>query len=198
MPLRLVPPVPLPTRPTELSAAELNRAGAGDPAAMRAFVGCYERRVFTVCARLLGDRSAAEDAAQETFLKALGALSRFDPHGAAQPSTWLLTIATHHCLDELRKRRRRPAFDHNEVQFARAVADSDTAVIVNQAASAQAVELALHRLSDEHRAVVVLRILAEASVEETASILGVETGTVKSRLARAKAALKAAMQGASS
>lgn len=162
---------------------------------MRAFVHCYERRVFSLCARVLGDVHSAEDAAQETFLKALAALPRFDADGAARCSTWLLTIAMHHCLDELRRRKRRPVVDDDSA-LALLIADVDTAQATSDRGARLAAERALQGLSDEQRAVVVLRVLADESVEDTAAILGIATGTVKSRLARAKEALKAVFSGA--
>jgi RNA polymerase sigma-70 factor (ECF subfamily) len=192
-PLRLVPS-PTVARDGELPTDVLRRAGSGDAAALRAFVQCYERRVYSLCVRIVLDVHAAEDAAQETFLKAFGALPRFDVHGPARCSTWLLTIATHHCLDELRRRKRRPIVD--ELALAQLVADVDTAQSANDRAARRVAEQALAQLSDEHRAVVVLRVLADESVDDTAAILGVAAGTVKSRLARAKEALKDILQGA--
>ncbi len=173
----------------------LRRAGAGNEAAVRAFVHCYERRVYSLCARVLGDVHSAEDAAQETFLKALSALPRFDVEGTARCSTWLLTIATHHCLDELRRRKRRPVLD-DDAALAFLSAEVDTAQATSDRGARLAAERALQTLSDEHRAVVVLRVLADESVEDTAAILGIATGTVKSRLSRAKEALKAVFSGA--
>lgn len=177
----------------ELDAGLLRRAGDGEREACRAFVVCYERRVFTLCARLLGDHSAAEDAAQETFFKALRALPRFDAALATRPSTWLLTIATHHCLDELRKRKRRPTLVGSDV-VNRAVSDHDSAASSDASAGQKRVEGALAGLSDDHRAVFVWRILAERSVEETATALGIDHGTVKSRLSRARDALRAQLE----
>ena len=93
----------------------LARASNGEREACRDFVACYERRVFTLCARLLSDHGAAEDAAQETFFKALRALPRFDAAQTTRPSTWLLTIAIiarslsgGSSLSAASKRQRRP------------------------------------------------------------------------------------------
>ena len=204
MALRIVPdPVAetsptWPTSPTspgrELEPAVLARASNGEREACRDFVACYERRVFTLCARLLSDHGAAEDAAQETFFKALRALPRFDAAQTTRPSTWLLTIATHQCFDELRKRRRRPTLLGGDV-VDRAVGDHDSAASNDARAATQRVQHALAGLSDDHRAVFVWRILAERSVEETAAALGIDPGTVKSRLSRARDVLRAQLGG---
>ncbi|MCC7110705.1 MAG: sigma-70 family RNA polymerase sigma factor, partial [Deltaproteobacteria bacterium] len=109
MALRLVREEQARPQARELDAAALAAAGRGEEAAGRAFLACYQDRVFTLALRLLaGDRAAAEDCAQEAFLRAFRALPAFDPRGPARASTWLLTIATRVCLDESRRRRRRP------------------------------------------------------------------------------------------
>ncbi|HEY1100365.1 MAG TPA: RNA polymerase sigma factor [Myxococcota bacterium] len=200
MPLHLLKAEPPPMTTTssstparELDVEQLRAAGAGNAVACRAFVGCYERRVFTLCLRLLGDRGAAEDAAQETFLKALRALSRFEAGQQARPSTWLLTIATNHCLDELRKRRRRPALVGGVVldRALAVVADERLASLgVDERLGEQEVMRALSTLTDDQRATFVLRVFAERSVEEAAAALAVDEGTIKSRLSRARTALR--------
>jgi len=191
MALRLVPAPAAPpaARAGEVDVDVVEAAGRGDDGAARIFVGCYERRVFTLCLRILGDVRAAEDAAQESFFKAFAALSRFDTARAPKVSTWLLTIATRHCLDELRKRKRRAPVDG-------VAEDADTVVSALRtddgatlSSTRRRLEQALLTLPDEQRAVFALRVLLEQSVEDTAAALDVDTGTVKSRLSRARAAL---------
>ena len=80
------------------------RAGAGDPRALEAFVEAGYDQVWRLCATIVGDQSA-DDLAQETFVRAVGALPQF--RGESSARTWLLAIARHVCLDELRARGRR-------------------------------------------------------------------------------------------
>lgn len=193
MPLRLVRAATPPAPGRELDAATLAAAGRGEEAACRAFLACYQDRVFTLALRLLaGDRAAAEDCAQEAFLRAFTALSAFDPRGPARASTWLLTIATRVCLDESRRRRRRPVEIQAHAGAAHA-APQDSHESAQANALGARVQHALAALPAEQREVFVLRVLCEHSEAETAAALGVETGTVKSRLSRARASLRDAL-----
>jgi RNA polymerase sigma-70 factor (ECF subfamily) len=180
--------------PDELPAALLAAVADGDDGACRRFVSCYERRVFTLCVRMLGDVHAAEDAAQETFWRAMRAAAGFDPHGPARLSTWVLTIATRQCLDELRRRRRHPDRPSDE-DVAELVSPLRPDALLDAAAEEARVMRALDVLDADQRAVVVLRVLLERSVDETAQSLAIEAGTVKSRLSRAKARMAKAFSG---
>src|SRR5438552_18316024 len=102
-----------PARPGSrgLDDVTLARAQRGDAAACRALVLQYERPVFALLGRMLapsGRTAMVEDLAQETFLRAFRALSAFDRGGRARLSTWILTIATRLCIDELRKQTTEP------------------------------------------------------------------------------------------
>ena len=81
----------------------LLRAQKGDAEAFSQIVEAYQRQVFNLCYRMLGDPYEAEDAAQEAFLRAFKAMKRYDPD--RKFSTWLLTIASRYCIDQIRKRR---------------------------------------------------------------------------------------------
>src|SRR5262245_54297964 len=91
----------------ELDEVTLRHAAAGDDAASRELVECYQARVFALVSRMLASRGRAtiEDIAQDTFLDVFRMLARFDIAGPAQLSTWILTIAARRSIDELRKRR---------------------------------------------------------------------------------------------
>jgi len=81
----------------------LNKAQSGDAQAFTCLLEAYQRPVFNLCYRMLGNAQDAEDAAQETFLRAYQSLKRYDK---SRPfSTWLLSIAAHYCIDQIRKRR---------------------------------------------------------------------------------------------
>lgn len=173
----------------ELDQATLSRAQRGEQSAQAEFIARYQRRVFALLSRMLVNRGhLVEDLAQETFLRALSALKRFEVNGPSRLSTWLLTIATRLALDELR-RRGEPA---NEAELLRLVDprsnDPLNAVLVRN------VERAARGLSPDHRAIVLLREAHGFSYEELAEVLELDVGTVKSRLSRARDALRAALE----
>jgi RNA polymerase sigma-70 factor (ECF subfamily) len=173
----------------EIDGEILSRAQRGDDDACRAIVECYQGRIFAVVGRTLGIARAArlEDVCQECFLKVFGALRRFDPEGPAKLSTWILTIATRLCLDELRSRQR---FLHDELSDDLA-APALTEPVALERALRRRIERALASLPPELRATFALRVTAELSVADTARALGVDEGTVKSRLSRARERLRA-------
>jgi RNA polymerase sigma-70 factor, ECF subfamily len=177
--------------PAELDELTLKRAQRGEPAACTALVRRYERAVFAVVSRLLtpsGRRAAVEDVAQETFLRVFRALPGFEPAGGAKLSSWILTIATRVALNEL---RRRPATGESLEDVA--VAAAGAAPSAELRSLGRAIERAVGKLAPEYRAAWVLREFHELSYEELARALDIDVGTVKSRLSRARAALKAAL-----
>ena len=168
-----------------LDELTLRRAQRGDERAWRDLIARYERPVHALIWRLFAGRARhrVEDLAQETFVRVLRALPRFDPKGPASLSTWILTIATRLTLNELR----RP--DHAELVHeppARERTDASADRVRLGAAIADAVAA----LPDAQRAVLVLREYHELDYAEIASVLEIDVGTVKSRLARARAALR--------
>ena len=171
---------------TELDEPTLLRAMRGDAAAARALVELYQGRVFALVSRMLAGRGRAtiEDAAQDTFLHVFRRLGAFDAHGAARLSTWILTIAARRAIDELR--RRRPAL---LPELDRA-GDGRTDERAIRRELAQAIEAALHELSPELRAAFLLREYHGLEYAEIAGALDIDLGTVKSRLSRARAALR--------
>jgi RNA polymerase sigma-70 factor (ECF subfamily) len=171
----------------ELDDVTLARAQRGEEAACRALVERYQRPLFALLGRLVG-RERAGDLAQETFLRVFRALPRFDRGGAARLSSWILTIATRLSLDELR-RRPPPEAALDETLAAPSRADETAERRALGAALARAVA----SLSAEQRAVILLREVHELEYEEIARALDVDLGTVKSRLSRARAALRAAL-----
>lgn len=178
----------------ELDELTLVRAQRGDDAACRAFVARYERAVFGLIGRLLGPRARRdmiEDLAQDTFLRAFVALPRFDRAGAAKLSTWLLTIATRRALDELRKAA--PPLVPLDEALALGGPAPRADQTIDDRRRALCVARAVEGLSPEHRAVVVLREAHDFDYPEIASALGLDVGTVKSRLSRARAALREAL-----
>ena len=171
------------------------RARDGDQTAFEALVTENERRIYHLCHRLTGNPEDAADLTQEAFLNAWRGLSGFQ--GGSSFSTWLYRLASNACLDFLRREKRRRVLSMTvplEDEEGRQADLPDQGPTPEEALEASERCLALHaglqRLSEEHRRVLVMRELQGLSYREIASALGVEEGTVKSRLARARGALR--------
>jgi RNA polymerase sigma-70 factor (ECF subfamily) len=168
----------------ELDLETLARARAGDP---RAFRRLYEHHVDALHAfllRMLRESAWAEDALQETFMRVLRGLSSFSPEGPARLSTWIFTIGRRVALDELARRRVRSAEPPPSPEDASRTRP-DLRVDL---------EAAVARLPLPQRTVFVLYEGCRFRYEEIAVIEGIDVGTVKSRLHRARAALQAAFR----
>ena len=177
-----------PAQAVEIDEITLARAKRGEERARRALVEAYQRRVHALLYRMLGGRGdVAADLAQETFVRVFGALGRFAPDGAARLSTWILTIATRLALNEL---RRRPAEPIVEVEIGGGARPDRE---LERRALAAAVQRGIADLKPVHRAVLILREYHELEYEEIAAALELDVGTVKSRLSRARAALREAL-----
>ena len=177
-------------RAAELDGATLRRAQAGDRAATQALVERYQGPVFALIGRLVGAGRAAqvEDLAQDTFLAVFRTLSGFDPRGPARLSTWILAIATRRAIDELRRPWLVGGDDAARVASPRRGDDG-----ARRAEIAAAVERAVGALAPDYRATFLLHEYHGLGYGEIAVALGVDLGTVKSRMSRARAALRAAL-----
>jgi RNA polymerase sigma-70 factor, ECF subfamily len=181
----------------ELDEVTLTRARRGDRKARGALVACYQRPVYALAFRMMVQKgaAAADDLAQESMLKVLEALPRFDPKGAAKLSTWILTIATRTCIDALRRSKKVVALhaDGAGEDLREAPPADDPEEAFRERELRVRVEAAMAALSEEQRAILILRAYHDLDYPEIASALALEIGTVKSRLARARQALKDAM-----
>lgn len=169
---------------------------AGNRAAMQRFVQTHESDVFHLALGILGNRQDAEDAMQDTFIKAINAVGRF--RGASALSTWLYRITVNTCREQLRKRRWKV--------FSLESQSAERAELVDESAGADPLsrtegreinfELmrALEHLSTAERQVFALRKFQELSVAETATVLGIAEGSVKSLLFRALRKLRIALE----
>ena len=171
---------------TRADEADVARARAGDTAAFAALVRRHQDRVFGFILRMLDARDEAMELTQDVFVKAWQALPGWRPE--ARFSTWLLQIARNAALDQLRRRR--------VVQFAPLddgmdVADTAPGPEARYASRQRQalLENALQQIAAEHREILLLREIEDLSYGELAAVLGIAEGTVKSRLARARAAL---------
>ncbi len=168
---------------------------AGDQESFAELVETYQRPVYNLTYRMLGDPGEAEDAAQEAFLRAYQHLDRYD---AARPfKTWLLSIASNFCIDRLRKRRltwlsiEEPLPPHPALNSPEA-GPEDAALMNERHAAVQAM---LSELAPEYRAAVVLRYWYDMSYQEIADMLDTTESAIKSRLFRARQALADQLQG---
>jgi len=161
------------------------RARRGDDEAFSRLVEAYQRPVFSVCYRMLGDAAEAEDAAQETFIRAYTRIESYDP--SRKFSSWLLAIASHYCIDLLR-RRRFGLVSWDDLPPWRWLPDLDPQpeeVALRHEAQRQVQEL-LNKLPPDYKAAVILRYWHELSYEEIAEALGSTLPAIKSRLFRAR------------
>ena len=166
------------------------RAQRGDTAAYEEIVQRYQQVAFRTAYVITGSAADAEDAAQEGFVKAYRALDRFRP--GAEPRPWLLRIVANEARNRVRSSQRRHGL---ELRVAGGFRPGDAAPSPEAAAVASEDRSRLlgfvNALSDEDRQVIASRYFLELSGEETAAALGIPEGTVKSRLSRALARLRA-------
>ena len=178
----------------ELDWVELARDG--DQAAFGRLVLAHQTPVYNLAYRMLGNAGEAEEAAQEAFLRAYTHLDRYDPGRSFR--TWLLSIASHYCIDRLRRRRFTwmPLEDElaspERVRFASKGRNPETAMMQRER-EAQIQHL-LGKLSPTDRAAVTLCYWYDYSYEEIAETLNLTESAVKSRLYRARRALATMMQ----
>jgi len=171
------------------------QAANGDREAFEELVVRYAPKVFGLCFSLLGNHADAEDASQEAFLKAFRAIGTY--RDQASFSTWLYRITSNACIDLARQRARRPwismdaEIEEEDGGIAFQIADDAPLQDESVAAkwSADKVREAIGTLSEGFRTVLLLRDIEGLSYQEVAAVLGIREGTVKSRLARARAAL---------
>lgn len=166
-------------------------AAKGDADAFALLVRRYENKVYSLALRICSHPEDAADAAQEAFVSAWRGLASF--RGEAGFSTWLYRLAVNAAVDCTRRNRNRRSqasldgADWGPEPVDRSPGPQERA---EGAELRAAVAEGLRRLSDDHRQILVLRELRQLSYEEIASVLGLDLGTVKSRISRARAALR--------
>jgi RNA polymerase sigma factor (sigma-70 family) len=179
-------------RPAEDSEL-IARARRGDAAAYEEIVQRYQQVAFRTAYVITGSAADAEDAAQEGFVKAYRALDRF--RAGAEPRPWLLRIVANEARNRLRSSGRRLRLELRLIEGFRPgdAAPSPEAVAVASDERKRLLAM-VNALSDEDRLVIASRYFLQLSGAETAAALGVPEGTVKSRLSRALARLRAKVE----
>ncbi len=170
-------------------------ARGGDRASLDQLLRRHYDRIFAVCRRITGNETDAADAAQEAMIAIVRSLAKFD--GRSSFSTWVYRVATNASLDELRRRKRRPLStsarrddstgEAGSVENERA--DPESGVRLDSIGDRILLDAALAALAEDFRVPVVLRDVGGLDYAEIAEVLDVPVGTVKSRIARGRAAL---------
>jgi RNA polymerase sigma-70 factor (ECF subfamily) len=160
----------------------INAARAGDRRALDALLRRHHERIWTLCRRLAGNHADAQDATQEALIALARGLAGFD--GRAAFTTWSYRVATNACLDELRRRARRPVPSPTDE-----ITVVDPSPLPDSVGDRLDIDAALAHLPDEFRIAVVLRDLCDLEYAEIASLLDLPPGTVRSRIARGRAQL---------
>jgi RNA polymerase sigma-70 factor (ECF subfamily) len=161
-------------------------AAGGDRRALELLLDRHADRVHAICRRVTGHPEDALDATQEALIAIARGIGRFD--GRSAFTTWMYRVATNAALDEVRRRGRRPRPSDDLPEPA-----ASGSGIEEQVGARLDVDAALARVPEEFRAAVVLRDLCDLDYAEIAAVLDIPPGTVRSRIARGRAALAAAL-----
>lgn len=188
----------MPLGPGAEDATLRTRVIAGDPAAFESLVRLYGPRMLTVARRILGNDDDAADAVQEAFLSAFRSLGRFESQSSL--GTWLHRIAVNAALMRLRTRRRRPERSIDELlptfkedghrNVEREAWTDCPEVLLARRETASLIRAKIDELPCDYRTVLILRDIEGLDTEDTATYLGLQVGAVKTRLHRARMALR--------
>lgn len=180
----------------EQEATIIKQVLEGDVNAFEGLVKEYEKNVYNLALRMTGDPEDAADMAQDAFIKAYSSLSSF--RGDSKFSVWLFRIVSNLCLDFLRSRKRRPTVslsvendEGEDMEFEIADESQSPETLLEQKLTRAAVRRGLDSLPPEQRQILLLREIQGLSYEEIAQVLELESGTVKSRIFRARKRLSA-------
>lgn len=181
--------------PRTEESALVKLAKQGNQDAFEALMTSYQKPIYNLCFRMCRNTEDAEELTQTSFLKAWSSLPRFQEDSTF--FTWLYRLATNTCIDFLRQERRRNtilqsvSLEHDD-QFTAQI--PDVRYLPEEEALKsdlrQSLLRAMDELSEEHRSILLQRELDGLSYQEIADLLGLELGTVKSRIARARLALR--------
>lgn len=177
----------------------VQRCKRGETGAFDELVRLYEKKVYNLAFRLSGNRDDACDLAQEAFVRVFNAIKDFRSQSSF--STWLYRVVTNVCLDQLRSRARHPVTSLDEPlttekgQLPRQVTDDalDPEEELERLELKAAVQKGINSLKEEYRIIIILRDIQDLAYEDIAEVLNLSLGTVKSRLNRARLALRSVL-----
>lgn len=187
---------------TEVDRALLRRLRDRDERAFRELVEAHRDRVFNISYRMLGNREEAQDVAQEVFITVFKTIETFREE--AKFSTWLYRVTVNHCKNRIKYLSRRHDRDRDQLDDDVQATNGAIATPVRAAQPDRALEgmqnevlleAAIKTLDEDQRTVIILRDVEELSIEDICDITGLADGTVKSRLHRARLALRKKLQG---
>jgi RNA polymerase sigma-70 factor (ECF subfamily) len=190
---------------SELEQTLLKRLRDRDERAFRQLVGEHRDRVYNITYRMLGNKAEAEDVAQEVFITVFKTIDTFREE--SKFSTWLYRVAVNHCKNRIKYLARRHDRDRDELDETTQGSSTGNGAIGSAAprspdaalAGVQMEEVlreAINSLDAEQKMVVILRDIEDLSIEEICAITDMPDGTVKSRLHRARLALRKRLQRA--
>lgn len=167
----------------------LAKCRAGDPQAIETLVNEHQARLFRLCLSILDDAADAQDATQESFIAALKALNTY--RGDSAFHTWLFAIAINTSRAQLRQRKRRGNLKTNleEMTLTQSQDKQTPERRMIETQHTEAIWQAINGLDEKHRMPIILRYYHELSTQEIAEVLGINVGTVHSRLSNARTRL---------
>lgn len=169
----------------------IERAASGDGAAVRDIVEAFQQRAMSLALRMLKDRSSAEDAVQESFIRMYRSLSNF--RYDSQFSTWFYRIVYTTCLNVLRAQRRMPLMDPLDEETAPVWIEPEVFDHLDRSLIESVLMEEFANMSPTYAAVMDLFYVKECSYEEIVRVTGMPLGTVKTRLNRGRAVLRDAL-----
>ena len=172
------------------------RAAKGDADAFEALMGAYEKKIYALCLRMMGNPHDGEDAAQEAMLRIWRTIGQYRFESAF--STWIYRVTASCCMDAIRKRQRQAQPSLEELGEADGFDPADSGETPQEHAERKEtrteIQQAISAVPETMREVFLLRDVHGLSVEETAQALQIAQGTVKSRLARAREKIAAELK----
>lgn len=169
----------------------IKRAKNGEMTAFEALVNAYERRIYSLALRSTNSKEDAADITQEVFLKVYKSLSSFKEESGF--STWLYKITVNQCVDFARKKKDvsiQSIDDENVLKIKDDFKDNLPEEALEKSEIRKEIDIALAMVSEEHRNVIIMCDVAGMRYSDIAKILSIEEGTVKSRISRARAAIR--------
>ncbi|WP_010252495.1 RNA polymerase sigma factor [Acetivibrio cellulolyticus] len=179
----------------------VEKSKSGDVEAFEQLIESCQKKVFNIAYRMIGNYDDANELAQEVFIKAFRSIKKFK--GDSLFSTWIYKVTANVCLDEIRRRKKKMVvsldeeIEYSDGEVKRQIADNaptpDIAAETNEVKNA--VNKSIQELPEDYKSIIILRDIQGFSYEEISKIFNCPEGTVKSRINRARQALKKILQG---